>query len=91
MAILMIEYQVPDFVGWKQIFDKDPIGRAPRGVTRHWIYQASDDPDHVVVSMEFASADDASRFLDEPAFQQVWDRSGARQAWVLVEAEAVTY
>jgi heme-degrading monooxygenase HmoA len=91
MAVLMIEYQVPDFASWKQIFDRDPMGRKPHGVTRHWIYQDADDPNHVMLSMEFGSAEDARRFLNEPAFQQVWDRSGARQAWVLEEAEATTY
>jgi heme-degrading monooxygenase HmoA len=91
MALLTIEYQVPDFAGWKQIFDKDPMGRSSHGVTRHWIYQDADNPNHVMLSMEFGSADDARRFLNEPAFQQVWDRSGARRAWVLEEAEAATY
>jgi hypothetical protein len=91
MAILMIEYQVPDFAGWKRIFDDDPMGRRPHGVTRHWIYQNPDDPDHLVLSMEFGSVDEARSFLNEPAFQQVWDRSGARQAWVLEETEAATY
>ena len=91
MAILMIEYQVPDYAGWKQIFDKDPMGRKPRGVTQHWIYKDADDPNHIMLSMEFGSAEEARTFLNEPAFQQVWDRSGARQAWVLEAAEAATY
>jgi hypothetical protein len=29
VAILMIEYQVPDFGAWKEIFDNDPMGRGP--------------------------------------------------------------
>jgi hypothetical protein len=91
LAILTIEYEVPDFAGWKQIFDKDPMGRASHGVTRHWIHQDADNPNHLMLSMEFGSADGARSFLDEPAFQQVWDRSGARRAWVLEEAESATY
>jgi hypothetical protein len=91
VAILMIEYQVPDFGAWKEIFDNNPMGRGPHGVTRHWIYQVADDPDHLMLSMEFGSADQARSFLADPAFQQVWDRSGARQAWVLEQAEATTY
>jgi quinol monooxygenase YgiN len=91
MAILQIQYRVADYASWKQIFDQDPMGRKPHGVTRHWIYQDADDPNHLMLSLEFSSAEEAKGFLNEPALQQVWDRSGAAQAWVLQEAEATTY
>lgn len=91
MAILLIEYRVVDFDGWKAVFDRDPMGRGPHGVTRHWLYRDAGDPNHLMLSLEFPSADQAKSFLDEPAFQQVWDRSGAGQAWILQEAESATY
>jgi hypothetical protein len=90
VAILMIEYQVPAFAPWKEVFDRDPMDRGAHGVTRHWIEQDADDPNHLILRMEFASTDQARSFLANPAFQQVWDRSGARQAWVLEQTEAAT-
>jgi hypothetical protein len=87
MALLLIEYQVGDFAEWKTIFEQDPLGRSTHGVTRHWLYQDPDDPNHLMVSLEFPSTDQARSFLTLPALQQVWERSGAGQAWVLQETE----
>jgi hypothetical protein len=71
LAMLMIEYklptsQVPDFAGWKQVFD-------------------------FMLSIEFPSVDEARSFLDEPMLRRSWDVSGAGQAWLLEETEAVAY
>jgi hypothetical protein len=96
LAMLMIEYKlptsaVPDFADWKQVFDTDPVGRKAHGATRHWIYQYPDDPDHFLLSIEFRSVEEANGFLDEPMLRRSWEVSGAGQAWVLKETEAVTY
>jgi hypothetical protein len=88
MPMLLIDYRVQDVVGWREIFDQDPMGRARHGVTRHWLYQDCEDPNHIMVSLEFPSAQQAKRF--RKALQPVWEVSGARQAWVLEQAAAAT-
>jgi hypothetical protein len=88
MPMLLIDYRVQDVVGWRAIFDQDPMGRARHGVTRHWLYQDCEDPNHIMVSLEFPSAQQAKRF--RKALQPVWEVSGARQAWVLEQAAAAT-
>jgi hypothetical protein len=93
VAILLIEYRLASFdggfAGWKAVFDRDPMGRKPHGVTHHWLYRDAEDPDHLMLSLEFPSADQAKTFLD--LLQPMWDVSGATQSWVLHEAEAATY
>jgi hypothetical protein len=84
MALLLIEYRVPDFDGWKEVFDRDPMDRGGHGVTQHWLYQDADDPNHVMLSMEFPSTRNAKAFLD--ALAPVREVSGVSQAWVLQEA-----
>ena len=96
MAILMIEYQLPteaaaDYAVWKQVFDADPIGRKEYGAKRHWIYQDHSDPNHFLVSIEFPSAEAAQSFLSDRLLRVSWRISGAGDAWVLKEAEAITY
>lgn len=91
MTILLIEYRVADFAGWKRVFDQDPLGRAHHGVTSHTLYRDPGDPGHFLLSMAFRSVDEAKRFRDLPAFQQVWEVSGAGASWVVEEAEAATY
>ncbi len=60
---------------------------------RHWIYQDADDPKYVVTNLKFASAEEARKFLHEPALQAAWDRVLAErpQARVLEEMESTTY
>jgi quinol monooxygenase YgiN len=91
MGELLIEYRVADFLGWKRVFDQDPLGRAQHGATGHAIHQDPDDRNHFLLSMTFSSADEARQFRDLPAFQQVWEMSGAGQAWILDLTETVTY
>jgi hypothetical protein len=96
LATLMIEYrlptsEVPGFADWKQVFDTDPVGRKAHGATRHWIHRDPDDPDHFILGIEFPSVAEADGFLNEPMLRGSWDVSGAGKAWVLEEAEAVTY
>jgi hypothetical protein len=89
MSILLIEYRVEDFSSWKAVFDQDPMGRRTHGVTHHRIYRDSDDPDHLMLSLEFPSDDDAKRF--RRALEPVRDMSGAAGSWVLQELEEKTY
>jgi hypothetical protein len=86
MAILLVEYRTPDFEGWKEVFDRDPMDRQGSGVTRHWIYRDADDPNHLILSLEFASAQAARTFLD--LLEPVREVSGVVEAWVMEEAEA---
>lgn len=74
MTILLIEYRVPDFAEWKVVFDRDPMGRASHGVTRYRIYQDSAGPNHFMLSLEFATAKEATAFRD--AMRPVWEVSG---------------
>jgi quinol monooxygenase YgiN len=72
MSVLVIQHPVRDFQAWKKAFDSDPAGRAKNGVTRHAIYRPHDDPNYVIVSMEFASREQAQKFLELPALRQAW-------------------
>jgi hypothetical protein len=89
MSTLLIEYRVEDPAAWKTFFDRDPLRRSAHGATGHRVYRDSDDRDHLLLSLEFPSEDDARTFLEE--LRPVWDVSGARRAWVLQQVEEATY
>jgi heme-degrading monooxygenase HmoA len=72
MSMLVIQHPVKDFQVWKKAFDSDPAGRAQNGVTRHAIYRPLDDPNYVIVTLEFSSREQAQKFLDRPALRQAW-------------------
>jgi hypothetical protein len=73
MAIIVIEHPVADFEGWKRAFESDPLGRAKNGVTGHSIYRPADGSSDVVVTLEFATREQAERFM--PALRELWRRA----------------
>jgi hypothetical protein len=74
MPILQIEHGVRDYDAWKQSFDSDPVGREQGGVRRYRVLRPSDDPNSVIVDLEFDSASEAEAF--RTALRELWDRVG---------------
>lgn len=72
MYILRIEHPVPDFDGWKKAFDSDPVGREKSGVRRYRVLRAIDDPNYVMIDLEFDTASQAEALL--AAMRVVWGR-----------------
>jgi hypothetical protein len=72
MAILRIEHPVPDFEGWKSAFDSDPAGRKQSGARRYTIFRSIDDPNYVLIDLEFDTTSEAEALL--AALRGVWSR-----------------
>ncbi len=72
MFMLRIEHPVPNFDGWKQAFDSDPAAREKSGVRRYQILRAIDDPNYVMIDLEFDTAQQAEALL--AAMRVVWGR-----------------
>jgi hypothetical protein len=72
MPILRIEHAVPDFEGWKRAFDSDPVDRKTSGVRRYQVQRPIDDPNYVLIDLEFDTQGEAEALL--AAMRQVWSR-----------------
>lgn len=59
MYILQIEHPVPNFEGWKKAFDSDPVDRKASGVRRYKISRKVDEPDYILIDLEFDNLNDA--------------------------------
>jgi hypothetical protein len=92
MHVLRIAHDVPDYDGWKDVFDGDPLGRAAGGVTGHRVARAADDPNHVLVDLDFADAGAAEAFAER--LRELWTRVDVMRnptARVVEVVETVTY
>ena len=72
MTILQIEHKVPNYDGWKRAFDSDPIGRKKSGVKSYRIYRPTEDPNYVIVDLEFDTLNDAQGAL--ASLRKLWDK-----------------
>jgi hypothetical protein len=76
MVTLRIQHNVPDFDGWKKAFDSDPAGRERSGVRRYRVSRPVDDPNYVMIDLEFDTPEAAAGLL--ATMQQVWAGPGGR-------------
>jgi hypothetical protein len=72
MPTLHIEHATPNFDTWKQAFDRDPAGRKQVGVRRYRISRAVDDPNYVMIDLEFDTREQAEGLLR--TMQGIWGR-----------------
>ncbi len=72
MVIMRIEHPIRDFVSWKAAFDSDPVGRERSGVRRYRILRPTDDPNYVMIDLEFDRAGEAETCL--AALRDLWGR-----------------
>jgi|ERR1017187_2513076 hypothetical protein len=69
---LQIEHKVPNFDGWKKAFESDPINRKKSGVHQYKIYQPFDDPNYVIIDLEFDNLKEAEDTL--AALRILWTK-----------------
>lgn len=72
MQILRIEHPVPDYGNWKNAFDNGPVDREKFGVKHYRVMRAVDNPNYVLIDLEFDSLDKAEAM--HGALKQLWGR-----------------
>lgn len=91
MPILRIQHAVPDFERWKLAFDSDPMDRKGSGVRRYGVHRAVDDPNFVMIDLEFDSIHEAEAMLER--LRTLWAGPGGAvmrnpQAWIVETVES---
>lgn len=76
-AIVRIEHPVGSYDSWKRAFDSDPIGRQKSGVRRYRILRPTDDPNYVMIDLEFDSLKEAENVRS--ALQKMWSSPEAQR------------
>ena len=93
--ILLVQHRVREFASWKPVFDEQgAVVRSRHGVIRHWLYRSLDDPNDIVVSLEFRTQEDAQGFAADPALREEMEQAGVLGQPTVTfceEVEAVTY
>ena len=70
MFILQIEHEVFNYEGWKKAFENDPIDRKKAGVRHYKIFQRTDNPNFVVIDLEFDHLNEAENTF--AALKNLW-------------------
>ena len=63
MPTLHIEHAITDFAQWNAAFERFAEARTRSGVRAQRVQQPVDDPQYIVIDLDFDTADEARRFL----------------------------
>lgn len=93
MSLLLAHYKVTDTAVFDQVFDEFEATRRECGATGHRVLHAVDDPQIVVVMIEFPGGDAAAAFAQDPRRADALTRAGVieRSDIVLDGGPAVSY
>ena len=72
----MVQHKVRDFSDWKLVFDEREPARWWHGVRRQWIYRSPEDPNDVLVAIEFLSPEQRTAYLQDPDLCETMQRGG---------------
>ena len=93
--IILVQHRVRDFATWKPVFEEQGgLVRTRHGATGHRLYRSLDDPNDVVVAVEFPAEERARSFLSDPALNEEMEQAGVQGQPTVVlcaEVEAVSY
>ena len=71
MPVVRIEHPVPSFDKWKEAFDRDPADRKGSGVRRYQILRLQNEPNYVMIDLEFDNTAEAEAFVKK--MQRIWE------------------
>jgi hypothetical protein len=73
-----IEHRIHDYAAWRAAFDRDPVNRKQSGVRRYRLFRPVDDPNYILIDLDFDSAGEADAFI--AAMRKVWQSPQAAPA-----------
>jgi quinol monooxygenase YgiN len=77
---VQIEHPIRDFDSWKAAFERDPAGRRESGVLRYRILRPIDDPNYVMIDLDFDNPSQVEAFLAK--MREVWSSAQAAPALI---------
>jgi heme-degrading monooxygenase HmoA len=77
MVYLNIRHTVTDYEKWRPFFDEDEARRRAAGATGvNQVYRDVHDANTVTVVIEWDNAENARKFMDDPALREVMQKAG---------------
>jgi uncharacterized protein (DUF1330 family) len=76
MTVLAVRHTVTDYATWKTGYDNHGASRKEHGAVRDQVLQSVEDPNNLLVLIEFGSTADAKAFANDPALKEAMATAG---------------
>ena len=76
MPYILVRHKVADYAKWKPQFGEDSVIRKAGGSKGAQLFRNADDPNEVVVLMEWDDVGKAKQFTQSPRLREVMEKAG---------------
>ncbi len=76
MPYILVHQNVEDFAKWKSVFDEHSSTRKAGGSKGGYLFQSADDPNEVIVVLEWDNLDSARQFIGSDDLREAMQRAG---------------
>lgn len=76
MTVLAVRHTVADYATWKAGYDKHGATRKEHGAIRDQVLQSEEDPNNLLVLVEFGSMEDAKAFANDQSLKETMSMAG---------------
>jgi quinol monooxygenase YgiN len=86
---MFIHHEVTDYAAWRKVYNGFDATRKKMGVIAQAVYQSIDNPNDVVVTHDFKTAEKAKAFAASPELKEAMEKAGvagAPQIWFTKQA-----
>lgn len=81
MVYLYVRHQIQDYVVWRPAFDAHEDARRAAGATgRNHVFRSVNDPNDITIILEWDTAENAGRFMQDPRLAEVMQAAGVVSA-----------
>ncbi len=79
MAFMMGRAVVEDYAAFRKVFDDAEEMRQAAGALNSAVYQSVDDPNEVIIQVEFSTADAAKEFSNSQGLRERMQSAGIKE------------
>jgi len=76
MSHLIVRHTVKDYGTWKKAFDEDEGNRSAAGSKGAMVFRNNDNPNEVVILMDWDGLEKARSFAGSPRLKEVMEQAG---------------
>ena len=76
MTVLAVRHTVADYATWKTGYDNHGASRKAHGATHDQVLQSVEDPNNLLVLIEFGSTAEAKAFANDPSLKEAMSTAG---------------
>lgn len=76
MIIVVVQHDASDYDAWRPVFDEHGPARQAHGCMSERVYRDADNPNSIIIVMEWPSKEAAEGFMADPSLAEAMARGG---------------